>query len=146
MTNQLTLPTFPPHTKEEKIVNAVLYLLREAPYVAAEEPDLGPLEDDPYFYFDVWGLWRDADGNLIEAMPMDAASFFATYSFEISHFLITPDCECVGAVLTSGHWSHPVTIDTHAGTVSCGPVTTAYTIAPSIDLDSFIADLATHLW
>ena len=144
MSNQPTLPTFPPHTAEEKIVNAILYLLREAPYVAAEEPDLGPLEDDPYFHLDERGLWRDAEGNLIEAIPMDAASFFATYSFEVTHFLITPDCECVGAVLTSNHWGHPVTIDTDAGTVTCGPVTSAY--STSIDLDSYIADLATHLW
>ena len=146
MTDQLTLPTFPLHTEEEKIVNAILYLLREAPYVAAEEPDLGPLEDDPYFYLDEGGLWRDADDNIIEANPMDAASFISTYSFEVKHFLITPDYECVGAVLTSSHWGQPVTIDTNAGTVTCGPVTSAYTTASSIDLDSFIADLATHLW
>lgn len=144
MTDQLTLPTIPTPSPEEKIINAILYLLREAPYVAAEEPDLGPLEDDPYFHLDERGLWRDAEGNLIEAVPMDAASFFATYSFEVTHFYITPDCECVGAVFSSSHWGHPVTIDTNAGTVSCGSDTTAY--SSSIDLDSFIADLATHLW
>lgn len=140
---QLTLPTIPSPTPEERALTKVAYLLRECPDFPVDYPGEGPLEDDDSFHLDPRGLWRDLDGDLIETHPMDGYDFLSSYA-TLDHYFIGPDGDLLGAQLSVRQFGPTVLVNTHAQTLTCGDLP-PLTYTDNADLTSAVSDLYTHL-
>lgn len=140
---QLTLPTIPSPTPEEKALAQVVYLLRECPDFLSGYSGDGPLEDDGSFSLDQLGLWRDCDGYLLETHPMDGYDFLVYYA-ALDHYFISPNGDLLGAQLSVRQFGPTVLVNTLTQTLTCGDLPPR-TYTDNADLTSAVSDLYTHL-